>query len=96
MKTKTKKATCGTSATRCSKRREKTAEGKDYIVVATTRPETMLGDTGVAANPEDPRYKDLIGKEILLNVNRLIPIVGDEHADMERHRLCEDHPCSRL
>ncbi|MGL5366515.1 MAG: class I tRNA ligase family protein, partial [Plesiomonas shigelloides] len=38
----------------------KTADGKDYIVVATTRPETMLGDTGVAVNPEDPRYKDLI------------------------------------
>ncbi|BDZ72672.1 valine--tRNA ligase [Methylophaga marina] len=62
-----------------------TSEGKDYIVVATTRPETMLGDTGVAVNPEDPRYKDLIGKEILLPlVNRRIPIVGDEHADMEK------------
>ncbi|MUL03710.1 valine--tRNA ligase [Aliivibrio fischeri] len=67
----------------------KTAEGKDYIVVATTRPETMLGDTGVAVNPEDPRYKDLIGKEILLPiVNRLIPIVGDEHADMEKGTGC--------
>ena len=63
----------------------KTSEGKDYIVVATTRPETMLGDTGVAVNPEDPRYKDLIGKDILLPlVNRRIPIVGDEHADMEK------------
>ncbi|WP_197475586.1 class I tRNA ligase family protein, partial [Oleiphilus sp. HI0043] len=41
---------------------EKTSEGKNYLVVATTRPETMLGDTGVAVNPEDPRYKDLIGK----------------------------------
>merc|ERR1712072_1041182 len=58
---------------------------KDYIVVATTRPETMLGDTGVAVNPEDPRYKDLIGKEIVLPlVGRRIPIVGDEHADMEK------------
>ncbi|PSW15079.1 valine--tRNA ligase [Photobacterium sanctipauli] len=67
----------------------KTAEGKDYIVVATTRPETMLGDTGVAVNPEDPRYKDLIGKEILLPiVNRRIPIVGDEHADMEKGTGC--------
>ncbi|MUK43251.1 valine--tRNA ligase [Aliivibrio fischeri] len=67
----------------------KTADGKDYIVVATTRPETMLGDTGVAVNPEDPRYKDLIGKEILLPiVNRLIPIVGDEHADMEKGTGC--------
>jgi len=63
----------------------KTSEGKDYIVVATTRPETMLGDTGVAVNPEDPRYKELIGKEIILPlVNRRIPIVGDEHADMEK------------
>ena len=67
----------------------KTADGKDYIVVATTRPETMLGDTGVAVNPEDPRYKDLIGKDILLPVvNRLIPIVGDEHADMEKGTGC--------
>lgn len=63
----------------------KTAEGKDYIVVATTRPETMLGDTGVAVNPEDPRYKDLIGKHVILPlVNRRIPIVGDDHADMEK------------
>ncbi|WP_338803888.1 valine--tRNA ligase [Xenorhabdus griffiniae] len=67
----------------------KTAEGKDYLIVATTRPETMLGDTGVAVNPEDPRYKDLIGKEILLPlVNRRIPIVGDEHADMEKGTGC--------
>ena len=62
---------------------------KDYIVVATTRPETMLGDTGVAVNPEDPRYKDLIGKEIVLPlVDRRIPIVGDEHADMEKGTGC--------
>ncbi|MCC8367269.1 valine--tRNA ligase [Xenorhabdus sp. PB61.4] len=67
----------------------KTAEGKDYLVVATTRPETVLGDTGVAVNPEDPRYKDLIGKEIILPlVNRRIPIVGDEHADMEKGTGC--------
>ena len=67
----------------------KTADGLDYLVVATTRPETMLGDTGVAVNPEDPRYKDLIGKEVLLPlVNRLIPIVGDEHADMEKGTGC--------
>ncbi|MDC9594061.1 valine--tRNA ligase [Xenorhabdus sp. IM139775] len=67
----------------------KTAEGKDYLIVATTRPETMLGDTGVAVNPEDPRYKDLIGKAILLPlVNRRIPIVGDEHADMEKGTGC--------
>ncbi|WP_340621721.1 valine--tRNA ligase [Xenorhabdus siamensis] len=67
----------------------KTAEGKDYLIVATTRPETMLGDTGVAVNPEDPRYNDLIGKEIILPlVNRRIPIVGDEHADMEKGTGC--------
>ena len=68
---------------------EKTAEGKDYIVVATTRPETMLGDTGVAVNPEDERYKALIGKDILLPlVNRRIPVVADEHADMEKGTGC--------
>ena len=68
---------------------EKTAEGKDYIVVATTRPETMLGDTGVAVNPEDERYKALIGKEVILPlVNRRIPIVADEHADMEKGTGC--------
>lgn len=68
---------------------EKTAEGKDYLVVATTRPETVLGDTGVAVNPKDERYKDLIGKHILLPlVNRLIPIVGDDHADMEKGTGC--------
>ena len=70
-----------------------TADGQDYIVVATTRPETVLGDTGVAVNPEDPRYKDLIGKNILLPiVNRLIPIVGDEHADMEKGTGCVKMP----
>ena len=57
-------------------------ETRDYIVVATTRPETMLGDTGVAVNPEDERYKALIGKHVVLPlVGRRIPIVGDEHAD---------------
>ena len=68
---------------------ETTAEGKDYIVVATTRPETMLGDTGVAVNPDDERYKALIGKDVLLPlVNRRIPIVADEHADMEKGTGC--------
>jgi valyl-tRNA synthetase len=66
-----------------------TSEGKDYIVVATTRPETMLGDTGVAVNAKDPRYQDLIGKNIVLPiVNRLIPIVADDHADMEKGTGC--------
>ncbi|WP_422138358.1 valine--tRNA ligase [Endozoicomonas sp. ALC020] len=68
---------------------EKTAEGKNYIVVATTRPETMLGDTGVAVNAADERYKALIGKDIILPlVNRRIPIVADEHADMEKGTGC--------
>tara|TARA_R110001592_G_scaffold93981_2_gene272502 strand:- start:18042 stop:20894 length:2853 start_codon:yes stop_codon:yes gene_type:complete len=65
------------------------SEGKDYIVVATTRPETMLGDTGVAVNAKDPRYQDLIGKEVMLPiVNRAIPIVADDHADMEKGTGC--------
>ena len=55
-----------------------------YIVVATTRPETMLGDTGVAVHPEDPRYDGLVGKFVRLPlVDRLIPIVADEYADPE-------------
>lgn len=67
----------------------KTADGKDYLVVATTRPETVLGDTGVAVNPKDPRYQDLIGKFVVLPlVNRRIPIVGDDHADMEKGTGC--------
>ncbi|PVB63650.1 valine--tRNA ligase [Labrenzia sp. 011] len=57
-------------------------ETRDYIVVATTRPETMLGDTAVAVNPEDPKYRDLIGKHVVLPlVGRLIPIVADDYAD---------------
>ncbi len=61
-----------------------TAEGKNYLVVATTRPETMLGDSAVAVHPEDERYKSLIGKFILLPlVNRLIPIIADDYVDRE-------------
>jgi valyl-tRNA synthetase len=59
-------------------------EGR-FIEIATTRPETMLGDTAVAVHPEDERYKDLIGKFVRLPlVDRLIRIVGDEHADPEQ------------
>ena len=55
-----------------------------YLEVATTRPETLFGDTAVAVNPDDERYKDLIGKNVVLPVvGKLIPIVGDEHADPE-------------
>ncbi len=58
-------------------------EGR-YVIVATTRPETMLGDSGVAVNPNDERYKDLVGKKCILPlVNREIPIVADEYVDME-------------
>ncbi len=58
-------------------------EGK-FVEFATTRPETMLGDTAIAVNPEDDRYKDLVGKKVLLPfVNREIPIVADEYVDME-------------
>ncbi|MDH2291974.1 valine--tRNA ligase [Cobetia sp. 10Alg 146] len=67
----------------------KTADGKDYVVVATTRPETLLGDTGVAVNPKDERYASLVGKFIELPlVGRRIPIVADEHADMEKGSGC--------
>jgi len=55
-----------------------------HLVVATTRPETMLGDTGVAVNPNDERYKDVIGKKVLLPIaEREIPIFADEYVDME-------------
>jgi valyl-tRNA synthetase len=58
--------------------------GKDYLVVATTRPETMLGDTAVAVHPDDERYRHLIGREVLLPLaERRIPIVADEYVDPE-------------
>ena len=57
---------------------------RDYLIVATTRPETMLGDTGVAVHPDDPRYRDLIGKHVILPlVGRKIPIVADQYPDPE-------------
>ncbi|MBU1097998.1 MAG: valine--tRNA ligase [Bacteroidetes bacterium] len=59
-------------------------DSDQYLVVATTRPETMLGDTGVAVNANDERYKHLIGKHVMLPiVNREIPIFGDDYVDME-------------
>ncbi|MFP4793487.1 valine--tRNA ligase [Pasteurella multocida] len=62
----------------------KTADGKDYLVVATTRPETMLGDTAVAVHPEDERYQSLIGKTVVLPLaNREIPIIADDYVDRE-------------
>ncbi|MEE5990429.1 MAG: class I tRNA ligase family protein, partial [Lachnospiraceae bacterium] len=60
------------------------SESGKYIEFATTRPETMLGDTAVAVNPKDDRYKDLVGKKLMLPlVNRPIPVVADEYVDME-------------
>ncbi|MEO4040392.1 valine--tRNA ligase [Hoeflea sp. CAU 1731] len=59
-------------------------ETRDYLVVATTRPETMLGDTGVAVHPDDERYRDLVGKTVILPlVGRRIPIVDDEYPNPE-------------
>ncbi|MEG1351178.1 MAG: valine--tRNA ligase [Bacilli bacterium] len=59
-------------------------DSDDFLEIATTRPETLFGDTAVAVNPKDKRYKDLIGKNVILPiVNKKIPIIGDYHADME-------------
>ena len=63
---------------------EKTADGKNYVVIATTRPETMLGDTALAVNPEDERYRDLVGKHVILPLcDREIPIIADDYVDPE-------------
>ena len=60
------------------------SDSEDHIVVATTRPETMLGDTAVAVHPDDKRYKDLIGQEVILPLtDRKIPIIADEYVDQE-------------
>ncbi|WP_394167065.1 valine--tRNA ligase [Neptunomonas phycophila] len=68
---------------------ETTAAGDNYIVVGTTRPETMLGDTAVAVNPNDERYTNLVGKFVELPlVGRRIPIIADEYANMEKGTGC--------
>ncbi len=60
------------------------ADGSEGVIVATTRPETMLGDTGVAVNPADERYTDLVGKKVILPlVNKEIPVVADDYVEME-------------
>ena len=62
----------------------KVKDSEKYIIVATTRPETMLGDTGVAVHPEDERYKDLIGKTVILPImNKEIPIIADPFVEMD-------------
>lgn len=59
-------------------------DGSGYVELATTRPETLLGDTAIAVNPKDERYKDIVGKTVLLPlVNREIPVVADSYVDME-------------
>ncbi len=59
-------------------------DGKGSVIVATTRPETMFGDTAVAVNPNDERYKDIIGKNVILPIkNKKIPVIADEYVDME-------------
>jgi valyl-tRNA synthetase len=59
-------------------------DSEDFVIVATTRPETMFGDMAVAVNPDDDRYKNLIGKNIVLPfVGRKIPVLADEYVDME-------------
>ena len=64
-------------------------DSDEYVVVATTRPETLFGDTAVAVNPEDERYKHLVGKMVVVPfVNREIPIITDEYADMEKGTGC--------
>jgi valyl-tRNA synthetase len=56
----------------------------EYLTVATTRPETILGDTAVCVNPKDPRYQHLIGKKVVVPmVNRIVPVISDEYVDME-------------
>ncbi|MFC3193107.1 valine--tRNA ligase [Marinicella sediminis] len=60
-----------------------------FLTIATTRPETLLGDTAVAVHPDDERFKHLIGQHVLLPIcDRLIPVVGDEHADPEKGTGC--------
>lgn len=61
----------------------------EYLIVATTRPETLLGDMAVAVNPHDPRYQHLIGRQVVLPlVGRLIPVLADDHADPEKGTGC--------
>ena len=60
------------------------ADGKGYVIIATTRPETMLGDTAVAVNPKDKRYLDIIGKELILPLTgRKIPVIADDYVEMD-------------
>ena len=67
----------------------KLEDSDEYLDIATTRPETLFGDTAVAVNPNDDRYKKYVGKNVILPlVNKLIPVIADEHADMEKGTGC--------
>ena len=67
----------------------KLEDSEDYLDVATTRPETLFGDTAVAVNEEDDRYKDFVGKNVILPImNKKIPVITDEHADMTKGTGC--------
>ena len=67
----------------------KLEDGDDYLDVATTRPETLFGDTAVAVNEKDKRYKKFVGKNVILPiVNKKIPVITDEHADMDKGTGC--------
>jgi valyl-tRNA synthetase len=74
------------------------ADGSGHLTVATTRPETMLGDTAVAVHPEDARFQHLIGRELRLPLtDRIIPIIADDYVRPGKgHRCSEDHPGARL
>ena len=59
-------------------------DGSGYLELATTRPETMLGDTAVAVHPDDPRYKDIVGKMLILPlVGREIPVIADTYVEQD-------------
>ena len=65
----------------------------DYLPVATPRPETIPGDTGVAVHPEDERYQKFVGKEVLVPIlGRKIPVVADDYVKGIWYRRAEDHP----
>ena len=67
----------------------KLEDSEEYLDIATTRPETLFGDTAVAVNPKDKRYKKYVGKNVILPlVNKKIPVITDEHADMEKGTGC--------